>query len=212
MEKNKKKHKFEATPLESRFGKIYVLLVVFYSMAGIYLLNTPINEWVFNLGQYNAQLLEAFPKAQYWINISVAYREKMIPLYVLYQGMFWFVFITAAGILVKDWEWYKKKSIDRVRPEAKHRIWLAFFMIIFSVFGLYAIIFDLSSGSDFYMVYEELDKTGVHNDVRKWNRMSFLIYRAFGIFYPAILPLALTLSIAGFISAFKQKYITGGMQ
>ena len=110
MVENKDNIKVGYTILEKRFSKIYVLLVVFYSIAGIYLLNTPINEWVFNLGQYNAQLLEAFPKAQYWINISVAYRENMIPLYVLHQGISWFVFITVVGVIVKDWEWYKKNQ------------------------------------------------------------------------------------------------------
>ena len=211
MVENKDNIKVGYTILEKRFSKIYVLLVVFYSIAGIYLLNTPINEWVFNLGQYNAQLLEAFPKAQYWINISVAYREKMIPLYVLYQGIFWFVFITAVGVIVKDWEWYKKNSIYRVRPQARHRVWLLFFMIIFFMLLLYAETFDLSSGSDVYMVYEELDKTGTHNDLFRWSRMSFLIYRAFEILNPPLFLFCLILSIAGFISAFKQKYMTGEM-
>jgi hypothetical protein len=41
------------TPLEKRFIKIYLLLAVFYSIVSVYLLNTPIDEWVFNLGQYN---------------------------------------------------------------------------------------------------------------------------------------------------------------
>ena len=211
MVENKDNIKVGYTILEKRFSKIYVLLVVFYSIAGIYLLNTPINEWVFNLGQYNAQLLEVFPKAQYWINISVAYREKMIPLYVLYQGIFWFVFITVVGVIVKDWEWYKKNSIYRVRPQARHRVWLLFFMIIFFMLLLYAETFDLSSGSDVYMVYEELDKTGTHNDLFKWNQMNFLIYRAFGILSPAFCLFPLIVSIAGFISAFKQKYMTGEM-
>jgi hypothetical protein len=50
------------------------------------------------LGQYNNQLLQWLPRAQYWVNISVAYREKMIPLYVLYQGIFWFIFVSTIGI------------------------------------------------------------------------------------------------------------------
>jgi hypothetical protein len=48
------------------------ILAVFYSIVSVYLLNTPIDEWVFNLGQYNNQLLQWLPRAQYWVNISVA--------------------------------------------------------------------------------------------------------------------------------------------
>ena len=111
MKNNKEYIKGKFTPLEKRFVKIYLGLALFYSIASIYLLNTPVDEWVFNLGQYNNQLLQWFPKAQYWVNISVAYREKMILLYVLYQGMFWFIFITTIGVFIKNWAWYKKKCV-----------------------------------------------------------------------------------------------------
>jgi hypothetical protein len=45
----KKDKKYKFTPLEKRFIKIYLLLAVFYSIVSVYLLNTPIDEWVFNL-------------------------------------------------------------------------------------------------------------------------------------------------------------------
>lgn len=206
MNSSKENKKYDLTPLEKRFVKIYLALAVFYSVITIYLLNTAIDEWVFNLGQYNTQLLEMFPKAQYWVNISVAYREKMIPLYVLYQGIFWFVFITTIGIFVKDWAWYKQNLIYRVQPRARTRTWLLLFMTLLIVGLLYFLVFDESFGSNSYMVYEELTKTNLHNDVRKWNKMSFLIYRLFGIFSPFLFIYGLTLSIAGFIFAFKQKF------
>jgi hypothetical protein len=44
----KKDKKYKFTPLEKRFIKIYLLLAVFYSIVSVYLLNTPIDEWVFN--------------------------------------------------------------------------------------------------------------------------------------------------------------------
>jgi hypothetical protein len=43
----KKDKKYKFTPLEKRFIKIYLLLAVFYSIVSVYLLNTPIDEWVF---------------------------------------------------------------------------------------------------------------------------------------------------------------------
>ncbi|VVM26801.1 hypothetical protein BSPWISOXPB_9714 [uncultured Gammaproteobacteria bacterium] len=58
----KKDKKYKFTPLEKRFIKIYLLLAVFYSIVSVYLLNTPIDEWVFNLGQYNNQLLQWLPE------------------------------------------------------------------------------------------------------------------------------------------------------
>ena len=104
----KEDKKYKLTPLEKRFVKIYILLAVFYSIASVYLLNTPIDEWVFNLGQYNNQLLKVFPKAQYWVNISVVYREKMIPLYVLHQVLIWIGFVGFFWISKKITKVYKK--------------------------------------------------------------------------------------------------------
>jgi hypothetical protein len=34
----------------------------------------------------------------------------MIPLYVLYQGIFWFIFVSTIGIFIKDWAWYKDNA------------------------------------------------------------------------------------------------------
>ncbi len=83
---------------------------------------------MFNLGQYNAQLLELFPKTQYWVNISVAYREKMIPLCVSYQGVFWFVFMTTIEIFIKDWLGIKKMQLIAFTKELKK------YLMVFYIF------------------------------------------------------------------------------
>jgi hypothetical protein len=48
------------------------------------LLNTPIDEWVFNLGQYNNQLLQWLPRAQYWVNNKRYSTEKYHYAFLLY--------------------------------------------------------------------------------------------------------------------------------
>lgn len=132
----KKDKKYKLTPLEKRFVKIYLALAVFYSVITIYLLNTAIDEWVFDLGQYNTQLLELFPKAQYWVNVSVVYREKMIPLYVLYHGIFWFIFITTIGVFIKDWAWYKQNAIHRIHKRVQKKIFNGVLCFFYGAFYL----------------------------------------------------------------------------
>ncbi|CAC9657393.1 hypothetical protein [bacterium endosymbiont of Bathymodiolus sp. 5 South] len=179
--KKDEKHKF--TPLEKRFVKIYLLLTVFYSIVSVYLLNTPIDEWVFNLGQYNNQLLQWLPRAQYWVNISVAYREKMILLYVLYQGIFWFTFVSTIGIFIKDWAWYKENAMYRTNKKIrdarnKKKYWMAFGVFFFGVFTYLSITQSLFMGSEYFMLYEDLDKVGRHNDILVWNKIyGFTFYR-----------------------------------
>ncbi|VVM25002.1 hypothetical protein BSPWISOXPB_746 [uncultured Gammaproteobacteria bacterium] len=56
----KKDKKYKFTPLEKRFIKIYLLLAVFYSIVSVYLLNTPIDEWVFNLGNITINYCSGF--------------------------------------------------------------------------------------------------------------------------------------------------------
>ncbi|VVH66634.1 hypothetical protein BSPLISOX_727 [uncultured Gammaproteobacteria bacterium] len=172
----KKDKKYKFTPLEKRFIKIYLLLAVFYSIVSVYLLNTPIDEWVFNLGQYNNQLLQWLPRAQYWVNISVAYREKMIPLYVLYQGIFWFIFVSTIGIFIKDWAWYKDNAIYLIQERVRKKYLMACYIFFFGFFLFGAIFLSIFDGSNFYMLYDQLDKVGRHNDIFRWNSVYGFIF------------------------------------
>ncbi len=176
IKKDKENKKYGLTPLEKRFVKIYILLAVFYAITSVYLLNTPIDEWVFNLGQYNNQLLEVFPKAQYWVNISVAYREKMIPLYVLYQGIFWFVFVSTIAITIVQWKSYN----NSFSPKCNRKWFMVFFLpiLIFAIVGMFMI----GLGSEQYMYYENLDKVGRNNDILVWNNVfGFITYKIIAI-------------------------------
>ncbi|BAS67555.1 hypothetical protein [Bathymodiolus septemdierum thioautotrophic gill symbiont] len=172
MGNNKEKEKYKLTGPE----KLYLALAVFYSVITIYLLNTPIGEWIFNLGQYNTQLLEVFPKAQYWVNVSVAYREKMILLYVLYQGIFWFVFITTIGIFIKDWAWYKQNAIHYTHKRVRKKYLMVFYIFFTGIFLIGTIFSNASEGSKFYMLYDQLDKVGRNNDIFQWNSIYGFIF------------------------------------
>ncbi|VVM23342.1 hypothetical protein BSPWISOXPB_512 [uncultured Gammaproteobacteria bacterium] len=172
----KKDKKYKFTPLEKRFIKIYLLLAVFYSIVSVYLLNTPIDEWVFNLGQYNNQLLQWLPRAQYWVNISVAYREKMILLYVLYQGIFWFIFVSTIGIFIKDWAWYKENAIHHTHKRVRKKYLMVFYIFFIGLLLFGTIVLNISEGSKFYMLYEQLDKVGRNNDIFQWNSIYGFIF------------------------------------
>jgi hypothetical protein len=43
----------------------------------------------------------------------------MILLYVLYQGIFWFTFVSTIGIFIKDWAWYKENAMYRTNKKIK---------------------------------------------------------------------------------------------
>jgi hypothetical protein len=46
----------------------------------------------------------------------------MILLYVLYQGIFWFIFVSTIGIFIKDWAWYKENAIYLIQERVRKKI------------------------------------------------------------------------------------------
>lgn len=203
MENSKENKKYKLTPLEKRFVKIYILLAVFYSITSVYLLNTPIDEWVFNLGQYNNQLLELFPKAQYWVNISVAYREKMIPLYVLYNGIFWFIFVSTIWVMVRQWRHYL--NIDKInfKPKCEKRKMLIFGVFLFGL-SIYSYIFIFHTGSETYKLYEDL-RVSLHGEYKVWSTVYGMIFYKLitGFLGMGIMTWGFTITIYGNIVCFK---------
>ncbi|VVM19535.1 hypothetical protein BSPWISOXPB_622, partial [uncultured Gammaproteobacteria bacterium] len=94
----------------------------------------------------------------------------MILLYVLYQGIFWFTFVSTIGIFIKDWAWYKENAMYRTNKKIrdarnKKKYWMAFGVFFFGVFTYLSITQSLFMGSEYFMLYEDLDKVGRHNDI-----------------------------------------------
>jgi hypothetical protein len=57
----------------------------------------------------------------------------------LYQGIFWFIFVSTIGIFIKDWAWYKENAMYRTNKKIrdarnKKKYWMAFGVFFFGVF------------------------------------------------------------------------------
>ena len=169
------KHQCRMSQLGKWLLASYIMLAVIYVVASIHLLTTPIENWIFNFGQYNQQLLELFPKAQNWVNVSVAFREKVIPLHVLYQLIFWFIFLTVIIDIVKNWHWYQAHEPYCLSSKVRKRGWMVFYLF-FTGFFIWASFF-VNDGSDYYKLYEDL-RVSLHGEYKMWSTTyGFILYR-----------------------------------
>ena len=187
--------------------RIFYIPALVYVALNWYFLITPINEWFANLGQFNPLLLEWFPRAQYWVNISTVYREKMILLYVIFQFFFWYSLIITIFQAFKNWDILSARY--PCAEAKKRRAPLTNFfglIIILALFG-YAVFGNLSVGSELFLTYDQLDNTAkrwLFTDEAKWNSV-------FGFLFSRVLHLGLIslmlLVLIGSISTlfFKSK-------
>ena len=174
-------HKYQFAPAEKKLIAIYLMLGAIYAIASIYLLSTPIEDWAFNLGKYNQSILEIFPKAQYWVNVSIAFREKVIPLYPLYQVFFWFVFITTAISCITHWRhhWIDI-SKSKIEPLCKRRKTLIFNLLILPIVLVSILVWDPGS-KQYRSSYQQL-APGLHSEYLQWNIIyGFVLYKVIAI-------------------------------
>ena len=133
---------------------------VLVSWLSIYLLDTPISEWFFDFSQYTQTIVDIFPKAQYWSNASVAYREKMIVLYGIIKPVSWGMVCIMFFVMLSQYKKhlrigvyglaYRAISFDNfsLKKSLLSFIWLTFL--------LYCILFLGENGSEVELSYEDL--------------------------------------------------------
>jgi hypothetical protein len=82
-----------------------------------------------------------------------------------------------AILLYKENAMYRtNKKIRDARNKKKY--WMAFGVFFFGVFTYLSITQSLFMGSEYFMLYEDLDKVGRHNDILVWNKIyGFTFYR-----------------------------------
>ncbi|VVH56530.1 hypothetical protein BSPCLSOX_890, partial [uncultured Gammaproteobacteria bacterium] len=112
---------------------------------------------------------------------SVAYREKMILLYVLYQGIFWFIFVSTIGIFIKDWAWYKENAIYLTRERVRKKYLMVCYIFFLGLLLFVTIFLNIFEGSNFYMLYDQLDKVGRNNDILRWNSVYGFIFNRWAL-------------------------------
>lgn len=200
------KYKYQFAPAEKKLIAVYLVLGAIYAIASIYLLSTPIEDWAFNLGQYNQSILESFPKAQYWVNVSIAFREKVIPLYPLYQVFFWFVFVTAAISCIVHWRYYLIDTHkSRLIPICRRKKTILFGLVFFFSFLLLALT--TNTGSEHLKLYKDL-RLGLHGEYTQWNTTyGFVFYRLIaGIFGIGALVWLFVISIYSSLTCFTNLF------
>lgn len=137
--------------------------VLVYLLTSWYFISIPMEDWVLNLAQYNPPLLERFPKAQYWVNISTQHREKMIVLYIIFKFSFWLILTLVVFSVFLN---IKKLTVDLI--PTKNKICQKkslLFTYGFFLLGLASMSFFgvFSFGSEIFLIYSELD-----NSARQW--------------------------------------------
>jgi hypothetical protein len=176
--KNKiKKPYIKFSKIEKITFAILITIHILFTAFVVYLLQTPMDDWIYNLGQYNNQLLELFPKAQNWVNNSPAFREKLILIYATYRPLLWFMLIVMVVVMLLQYRHYT--NLQAVNAKAYDcNIKRLVFGILFFGLILYGSFFLLGQGSEMVKSFEELDYSGGANEFRKYNTITGIyIYR-----------------------------------
>jgi hypothetical protein len=176
--KNKiKKPYIKFSKIEKITFAILITIHILFTAFVVYLLQTPMDDWIYNLGQYNNQLLELFPKAQNWVNNSPAFREKLILIYATYRPLLWFMLIVMVVVMLLQYRHYT--NLQAVNAKAYDcNIKRLVFGILFFGLILYGSFFLLGQGSEMVKSFKELDYSGIANEFRKYNTITGIyIYR-----------------------------------
>ncbi len=174
--------------------------ILIYLFLSWYFISTPMDNWIFNLGQYNTLLLQWFPKAQYWVNISTDHREKMILLYVIYTFFYWLIFTLIIYQIVTN---VKKFTSEYVPTKAKlcgnvgvglMGVCLCLLLFFFGFSGGFV------KGSDVFLMPYELDNSNrqwMFRDNSRWNTIiGFLFAKSLSLFSLLFLLFAVRLPAA----------------
>lgn len=168
-----------------------------YLALSLYFLIIDMNDWVFNLSQFNPLLLEWFSKAQYWINISVIFREKMIILYFIFHIFQIYVLLVAIYLMVIYWTKFNVEFVPTNIKACKAGLLKKYAILGVFIFAIF-IFFNMSIGSQSWLNLDQLDqeyiRKGIISEYRQWNSViGFLITKGIsmigigaGIFWGAL--------------------------
>jgi len=146
-----------------------------FAMLALYFLTTPIEHWFWSLGSYNQVILEFFPRAQNWVNISFAYREKMIILFACFTVLLVFSIVYMLLLIFQNRQVLVFEYVDVKKAHICHKYNGVMITIIIplivgmSVIGG-AISVTYFGGSDTFLETVAYRK-GIYSDYRHWNTL-----------------------------------------
>lgn len=147
----------------------------------VYLLGTPMEEWVFGLSKFNNFILEVLPQSQFWVNISVVYREKMILLFVVYSFFLFGSVLYMSVLVIKNralrFNAMERDNHDKLGFKFKRIIGLLFFVILVHL----GITNQFVSASDVFLTYEELDSSStraIFTDYVRWSTLRGVLFHS----------------------------------
>ncbi len=164
----------------NRYGYWLIIKAAFlpallFAVLAWYFLTTPIDNWVWNLGQYNHVILEFFPRAQTWINISIEYREKMIILFACFTVLLVFAIFYMFLLVFKNWKILMVEYVPSKRHTCNNNVVRIFGGI---TVALMLVLFPLISylgGSETFLKSVSFDRS-IYSDYRKWNTIFGFIF------------------------------------
>jgi cell division protein FtsL len=216
--KNKiKKPYIKFSKIEKITFAILIAIHILFTAFVVYLLQTPMDDWIYNLGQYNNQLLELFPKAQNWVNNSPAFREKLILIYATYRPLLWFMLVVMVVVMSVQYKRYTNPeiiSIDNRCLENPKSLKKMIFGILFIGLVFYVVFFSLGQGSEVVKSFAELDYSGIANEFRKYNTIiGIYIYRIMvGTLMSTIIVSTVFIGIYKIIFCLKQRRINDNIK
>ena len=155
--------------------------ILMFAGVTVYLLGTPMTEWVFGLSRLNNIILEFLPQAQTWVNISVVYREKMILLFVVYSFFLFGSVLYMSVLVIKNralrFNAMERDNHDKLGFKFKRIIGLLFIVILV----YFSITMQFESASDVFLTYEELDNSStrsIFTDYVRWSTLRGILFHS----------------------------------
>lgn len=172
--------------------KVCFLPAFLFSVLAWYFLATPIEDWPWDLGSYNQVILEVFPRAQTWVNISIEYREKMIFLFACFTVLLVFGFLYLFLLILKDWQALMVEFVPPKKHKCKGREALMLAGVIMGlIFMLYFSLGSYLKGSEIFLTSVAYDvesyKYSIYSEYRTWNTIfGFILFFSLSMFFSVL--------------------------
>jgi hypothetical protein len=117
------------------------------------------------------------------VSLYYIYKSNLIfASYFLPENDFvWFIFVSTIGIFIKDWAWYKENAIYLTRERVRKKYLMVCYIFFLGLLLFVTIFLNIFEGSNFYMLYDQLDKVGRNNDILRWNSVYGFIFNRWAL-------------------------------
>lgn len=170
--------------------KVFHYPMACYVVLCIYFLQVDMSDWIFNISQFNSLILSLFPKAEYWSNISVVYREKMIVQYVIFHFFQGYILLASLVVIVKNWARFNVRYVPADIRVCTERYKKYTGLVVIAICLVLVVFGDLNQGSVELLALDQLDNTApqrLFTDESKWNSLhGFLITKGVLVALPGM--------------------------